>query len=1177
MFDGSHRTQRRSVNLGSKKHKSACTATTVNDKSALLEQTRIRREERRIAAANTAAALRIQRIYRGHTSRCQTALRWEGQIQEQLMLQSPQVDRVTPLLNALFGIISVRRQQQAVYSLLQQYAVYIDHLSGPVLSHPPPQAHRIVGATLQQITEKQRPSLTSEQVVIILSYTLDFSMGEAAHEPSSYYWHRAGGIVLLVDTYCSISMGDTALKDFLYLCVQTCLPDTLEGRALQCALSLANDTSASGIPAMQHLSSLLQVLRSSNTNSRKESKDLLAGTMQRLVSQNAVRILYAVTHSCPLDVMSIAARIQFVKIVLLDSDINSRLPLLWLLNCVMRGDTVTTTDATTTVDDGMDIDVDNESDEEEDRAHAKTMPTSTIKNVSHHRSSKYDLQTVPKLDRLFSSHVQKVDQWYKANLQHHQLQMLATTLGDADMWLLWGNILFTPKNGHDESATDDGLILQQAREDYVTVLTTLLQATTGLRPRSNASSSQLLNKLAFAPLFVSSLWRFVVGETEKAKLLAEPIYAMDFKLPSASKTILYLSFSLFSDLFAHYLIALKDDQFLSSHTAMSAFDGGPAILAEDVITHLRTLLYELYWTKPVLAADVKLILGACEDAAFSGQSITASSDEERLLSSRARLLLTGTKLWNSLYERWCRLVRHAPFCNEATWCFPTMSNLSPDNAVLANDSISPANERRQAGRHFDEDAMVIDDTSSDSDVDDVDGVHLVADAESDQLAAVISDPKMARLLASIPQALPFDRRVKLFDSLLRADKIKTQDETTEMHQAMLAMMRGRDGDISGREKVEIRRDELYVDSMRQLSQLGPKLKRRIQVSFINKHGAHEAGIDGGGVFKEFIDDLIKDAFSIGDESTSSRRFFSVTPLQTLTVNTDMLFDQSLLSHYEFLGRVLGKAVYESILVEPQFCLPFLNQLLGKSNSMEDLKNFDFEYYRNLTKLLTLSVTELESMGLAFELTVGSGFTSHTVELMPGGRNVSVTKHNVVQYIYLVSHLRLNVQSARQTRAFLRGFRDLIPASWVRLFCAYELQKIISGDDSVQGIDICSLKRVMQYAAGYHPDQPVIQWFWEIVNEMTVDQQHKLLKFMTSCSRQPLLGFESLEPAPCLQQIRLPDAIFELNDKEKVLKQTPLPTSSTCMNLLKLPNYRWKELMRSKLLAAIESGAGFELT
>ena len=110
---------------------------------------------------------------------------------------------------------------------------------------------------------------------------------------------------------------------------------------------------------------------------------------------------------------------------------------------------------------------------------------------------------------------------------------------------------------------------------------------------------------------------------------------------------------------------------------------------------------------------------------------------------------------------------------------------------------------------------------------------------------------------------------------------------------------------------------------------------------------------------------------------------------------------------------------------------------------------------------------------------------------------------------------------------------------------------------------------MQHAAGYHLSQPLIQAFWEILDDFTPDQHRKFLKFITSCSRQPLLGFASLEPAPCIQQIRLPET--------ESTKNSRLPTSSTCMNLLKLPNCPDKELMRSKLIAAIEAGAGFELT
>lgn len=39
----------------------------------------------------------------------------------------------------------------------------------------------------------------------------------------------------------------------------------------------------------------------------------------------------------------------------------------------------------------------------------------------------------------------------------------------------------------------------------------------------------------------------------------------------------------------------------------------------------------------------------------------------------------------------------------------------------------------------------------------------------------------------------------------------------------------------------------------------------------------------------------------------------------------------------------------------------------------------------------------------------------------------------------------------------------------------------------------------------------------------------------------------------------------------------LPTASTCMNLLKLPEFRDEALLRSKLLYAIECAAGFELS
>merc|ERR1712107_152912 len=164
--------------------------------------------------------------------------------------------------------------------------------------------------------------------------------------------------------------------------------------------------------------------------------------------------------------------------------------------------------------------------------------------------------------------------------------------------------------------------------------------------------------------------------------------------------------------------------------------------------------------------------------------------------------------------------------------------------------------------------------------------------------------------------------------------------------------------------------------------------------------------------------------------------------------------------------------------------------------------------------------EINNLGLVFELTVPCT-PPRTVELIRSGRSIHVKKSNVFQYTQAIGNELLNVLGAKQTRAFLKEFRDLIPVSWVRLFSAKELQRLISGDDRVKGIDVESLKNSTQYLGGYHPSQPYVQDFWNILeNELTFEQQRKFLRFMTSCSRPPLLGFSSLSPPPAIQQIRL---------------------------------------------------------
>ena len=62
-------------------------------------------------------------------------------------------------------------------------------------------------------------------------------------------------------------------------------------------------------------------------------------------------------------------------------------------------------------------------------------------------------------------------------------------------------------------------------------------------------------------------------------------------------------------------------------------------------------------------------------------------------------------------------------------------------------------------------------------------------------------------------------------------------------------------------RVTISRNSVFEDGYTHLNALGPKLKGKIAITFVAEHGGIEAGIDGGGVFKEFLLSLSKQAFN----------------------------------------------------------------------------------------------------------------------------------------------------------------------------------------------------------------------------------------------------------------------------------------------------------------------------
>lgn len=132
-----------------------------------------------------------------------------------------------------------------------------------------------------------------------------------------------------------------------------------------------------------------------------------------------------------------------------------------------------------------------------------------------------------------------------------------------------------------------------------------------------------------------------------------------------------------------------------------------------------------------------------------------------------------------------------------------------------------------------------------------------------------------------------------------------------------------------------------------------------------------------------------------------------------------------------------------------------------------------------------------------------------------------------------------------------------------IFCAPELQILTSG--TMSGVSVSDLQANCRYAGGYVGfGDTQINRFWKVLNEFTDGELSLLVKFVTSCGRPPSLGFKALQPPFTIQRV-------DCNDDSR------LPSASTCFNILKLPTYSSKTIMKEKLLFAIKSNSGFDLS
>ncbi|KAL6153386.1 E3 ubiquitin-protein ligase tom1 [Exserohilum turcicum] len=353
-------------------------------------------------------------------------------------------------------------------------------------------------------------------------------------------------------------------------------------------------------------------------------------------------------------------------------------------------------------------------------------------------------------------------------------------------------------------------------------------------------------------------------------------------------------------------------------------------------------------------------------------------------------------------------------------------------------------------------------------------------------------------------------------------------------------------------QLSVRRDQVFLDSFKSLYFKSADEMKYGKLS-IRFHG--EEGVDAGGVTREWFQSISRQMFNpdyaLFVPVASDRTTFHPNRLSSINPEHLMFF--------KFIGRIIGKALYEGRVLDCHFSRAVYKQIMGKQVSLKDMETLDLEYYKSLEWMIHNEITDIITE--TFSVEVEAFGEMQTVDLIENGRNIPVTEDNKHEYVRLITEHRLLGAVQEQLENFLKGFHDIVPAELVSIFSEQELELLISG---LPDINVDDWKNNTEYH-NYTAASPQIQWFWRAVRTFEKEEQAKLLQFVTGTSKVPLNGFKELEGM---------NGFSKFNIHRDYGSKDRLPSSHTCFNQLDLPEYETYEDLRKALYTAMTAGGEY---
>jgi hypothetical protein len=281
----------------------------------------------------------------------------------------------------------------------------------------------------------------------------------------------------------------------------------------------------------------------------------------------------------------------------------------------------------------------------------------------------------------------------------------------------------------------------------------------------------------------------------------------------------------------------------------------------------------------------------------------------------------------------------------------------------------------------------------------------------------------------------------------------------------------------------------------------------------------------------------------------------------------------LVERFRMMGRLAGKALMDERLLPLPLSTQFMKLVVGESFGIEELGDIFLSHGRILYSMYKASTklaagerdVQIDQMGVQDWLdAVGFTFIDPFSQdpLVSGGQGIAVTASNLTSYVRAVLELWLDSGIRAQVLAFREGISEVLPLGKLRLLFVPELLSLLCGEEDIEWTAESLLKDT-KLAHGYTKDSQPVQFFFEVLEELSGAERRAFLLYATGCPNLPPGGFQALKPP------------FEVVRRvvDNLAVDRALPFARTCTNTLHLPAYSSKAVLAKQVAFAIANSRG----